>query len=132
VRGQSLILDGTFAEKPLRAPVYELAKRLGVHVTVLRTQCNDEGYIRARLWRRRLDHSRSDHEVIDFRVFETTYGSIISNPIEQDHEITELGADIITFQNHGDRRVVCSEDASEDAKTIAHLIRISPLMSTHI
>jgi hypothetical protein len=38
----------------------------------------------------------------------------------------------VTFQNHADRSVSVEPGASDEAKVIAELIRISPLMSVEI
>jgi predicted kinase len=125
-------LDGTFADPAWRDRVYALAHNHGARVIVLRTCCEDEAYIRARLWRRRLDHSRSEHEVTRFENFSLTYAEVTESPVEADRALAEESVDLVTFDNNGDRAVRTSVGASVDAEMIAELIRISPLMSSSI
>jgi predicted kinase len=131
-RRSSVVLDGTFAESQWREAVYRSAEEYGARVIVIKTRCEDQDYIRARLWRRRLDHSRSDHEVTDFRNFQITHDSIEREPVESDPHFKSLGVEVITFENHGNRRVFCADAASSDAALVAELVRISPLMSPNI
>lgn len=131
-KGHSVILDGTFADPKWRNVLYKQARTSGAHIILVKTRCEDEAYIRARLWRRRLNHSRSEHEVTDFRNFEITRKAIEANPVEGDDEFAALGVEVITFENHGDRLVRVSKDASSDTRMITELLRISPLMSTHV
>ena len=130
--GRSVILDGTFAEPEWRTAVYRLAENSGAHPIAIQTRCEDDTYIRARLWRRFLDHSRSEHEVTKYENFQITRAAIEANPVEADSEFTELGGEIIRFENHGDKSVHCESDASADVRTISDLIKIGPLMSIHI
>jgi len=131
-KGESVILDGTFADKKWRKEVYRHARDAKAQVIVIKTECNDGNYIRARLWRRRCDHGRSEHEVTNFRNYEITREAIMSNPIESDEEFSQLGINVIRFQNNGDRKVDYLGTAWPDTKMIAELIKISRLMSTHI
>lgn len=131
-RGHSVILDGTFADPHWRAEAYRLAIDNKAHVIVLKNRCDDESYIRARLWRRKLDHSRSEHEVTKFLNFLITHGAIIDSPFEKDAEYSNQKAETVLFENHGNRTVTISEDASADARILAELIRISPFMSPEV
>lgn len=131
-RGFSVVLDGTFADRSWREDIYRLARQHGAHPIVIRTVCDDTAYIRSRLWRRRLDHSRSEHEVTKFENYEMTYSAVKAQPVMDDRVFQRLGGEIVTFENHADRAVSVPSDASEEAKVIAELIRISPLMSIEI
>jgi predicted kinase len=131
-RGSSVILDGTFSEGHWREAIYKCATEHKAHVIIIKTRCEDQDYIRARLWRRRLDHSRSEHEVTNFKNFQITHAAIEKEPVEDDPHFRSLGVEVITFENHGHRTVSCAETASPDAKLIAELLRISPLMSPQI
>jgi predicted kinase len=131
-RGHSVILDGTFADPNWREKAYDLARRIGASVVVIKTRCEDENYIKARLWRRRLDHSRSEHEVVDFRNYRITYADVMKHPVEEDPGFDSEAYAVVNFNNEGDRTVEIPNDAATDAKMIADLIRISPLMSIGI
>lgn len=131
-RGHSIVLDGTFSDPDWRKHVYDLASRYGTDVLVIRTRCDDIDYIKARLWRRRTDHSRSEHEVVNFNNYRMTLADVIKNPVEQDVDFATVVSGLITFTNEGDRRVEVSEGASPDAAIVADLIRISPLMDVAI
>ncbi len=131
-RGHSVILDGTFADPEWRGRLYALAAEHGARVIALKTCCEDESYIRARLWRRRLDHSRSEHEVTRFENFVMTYREVTENPIEQDSGLAAIDGEVITFDNHGDREVRMSPSSSVDARMIGELVKTSPLMSIEI
>lgn len=130
--GVSVILDGTFSKSEWRTPIYEMAHSMKARVIVIKTLCEDEAYIRMRLWRRRLDHSRSEHEVTDFANFQVTRKAVVEHPVESDSGLTSLDVDFITFKNHGDRSITLSHPASKDAQTIGQLMRVSPFMSSHI
>lgn len=131
-RGFSVVLDGTFADRSWREQIYRLAQQHGAHPIILRTVCDDTSYIRSRLWRRRLDHSRSEHEVTKFENYQITHDAVKEHPVCQDRVLQRLNGDIVTFQNHADRVVSVSADASDEANIVANLIRLSPLMSMEI
>lgn len=131
-RGFSVVLDGTFADRSWREDIYRLAEQQGAHPIVIRTVCDDTDYIRSRLWRRRLDHSRSEHEVTKFENYLMTQNAVRSQPVAEDEVFQRLGGEVVTFQNHADRAVRVPPDASEEARVIGELIRISPLMSVEI
>ncbi len=131
-RGFSVVLDGTFADRSWREEIYRLAAQHGAHPIVIKTVCDDAAYIRARLWRRRLDHSRSEHEVTRFENYRMTYDAVKEQPVEDDRVLQRLNGEIVTFQNHADRAVSVSLGSSDEARVIAELIRISPLMSVGI
>lgn len=131
-RGYSVVLDGTFASPGWRERAYRLALDCGAAPIIVKTICDDEVYIRARLWRRKLDHSRSEHEVTRFENFVITNHDVMAHPCEQDPNFTVARTEIITFRNDGDRSVSVNRPTSKDAELIAELIRVSPLMSISI
>lgn len=131
-RGQSVILDGTFAEPHWRRAVYETARAAKARVIVLRTTCEDEAYIQARLWRRKLDHSRSEHEVTKFRNYEITRRAVQQHPLEVDEPVKEGLVQIIDFRTDGARSVAVVTNGGKDTQTLAFLIRLSPMMSHHV
>jgi predicted kinase len=131
-RGFSVVLDGTFSDRSWREEIYRLAEQHEAHPIVIRTVCDDTAYIRSRLWRRRLDHSRSEHEVTKFENYQMTYSAVKAEPVAEDEMFQRLNGEIVTFQNHADRAVRVPSAASEEARVIAELIRISPLMSVEI
>jgi hypothetical protein len=131
-RGYSIVLDGTFSEPEWRERVYELAAIHRAHVVAIKATCDDSEYIKARLWQRRVDHSRSDHEVTDFQNYVDTRLKILSNPITGDPTFVSSGYELITFDTNGNRQVEVPTSASHDAQEIARLIRLSHLMSKSI
>lgn len=131
-RGYSVVLDGTFASREWRERAYELAMTYGAAPIIIKTICDDEVYIRSRLWRRKLDHSRSEHEVTRFENFVMTRQDVMAHPCEEDPNFKRSGTEVITFRNNGDRVVTVNEHASGDTKLIAELIKLSPLMSIAI
>jgi predicted kinase len=131
-RGYSVVLDGTFADRSWREEIYRLARQHDAHPIVIRTACDDTAYIRSRLWRRRLDHSRSEHEVTRFENYLMTSKAVQQQPVDDDRVLQRLGGEVVTFQNHADRSVSVEPGASDEAQIIAELIRISPLMSIEI
>lgn len=130
-RGHSVVLDGTFSDRLWRTRVYKLAGTFDARVVVLLTSCEDEGYIRARLWRR-LDHSRSEHEVTKIDNYYITRQAIEKNPAELDDVPENVRRDLVRFSNNGERVVQTVGQSSADAELVCDLIRISPLMSAHI
>lgn len=131
-RHYSVVLDGTFTNPEWRERVYSLALMHGVTPIVIRTVCDNELYILARLWRRKLDHSRSEHEVTEFANFIMTRNDMMANPCEEDAGFGESGAEVVTFRNDSHRSVTIGESASVDARLIKNLVKVSPLMSIAI
>jgi len=131
-RGQSVVLDGTFSDPKWRKVVYNLADKFNINIIIIKTMCDDESYIRIRLWRRRLDHSRSEQEVTNFENYLITRHDILDSPIEKDPEYNNQNVGVLTFENHGNRRVILSKGNNYDLNIVASLIRISHLMSNQI
>jgi hypothetical protein len=131
-RGHSVVLDGTFADPAHRQRLHMLAKKFDAQVIAIKTRCEDEWFIRSRLWRRRIDHSRSEHEVIRIENFRLTYDEVGRFPLEADQLPTGLARSVVSFDNSGDRTVRVESGINEDVETVVHLLRISPLMSVRI
>lgn len=131
-RNYSVVLDGTFTNPEWRERVYSLAITHGVTPIIIKTVCDDEFYILARLWRRKLDHSRSEHEVTEFENFIMTRNDMTANPCEEDAGFGASGAEVVIFRNDSHRSVTIGDSASIDARLIVELIKVSPLMSIAI
>ncbi len=131
-RNYSVVLDGTFTNPEWRQRVYSLAIMHRATPIIIKTVCDEEPYILARLWRRKLDHSRSEHEVTEFANFIMTRNDMIVNPCEEDAGFGASGAEVVTFRNDSHRSVTIGESASVDARLIVDLIKVSPLMSIAI
>ncbi len=131
-RGQSIVLDGTFADPQWRKAVYKFVNETNSHLIIIETRCDDDSYIRIRLWRRRIDHSRSEHEVTHISNYYATRKAVQQHPIEKDVELKQISKNIILFNNNGIRHVKTMGEVTLECEIIADLIKKSHLMNYEI